>query len=65
MNKWIKILFGLILLNAVILFGYVSLSWGRYDFGRPAFILLKGGLMWMVAFIAVFLIILGILELKE
>jgi len=61
MNKWFEILLGLILITAVV---YV---WGMnfFSFGTAALIVLKGGLMWFVAMIALLLIILGISDLKE
>ena len=67
MNKWIELLFGLILLIGAILLGYYStvLEWGFWDFGRPAWIFFKGGLIWFVAMIGLLFIMLGISDLKE
>ena len=61
MNKWIKLLLGLILIAGAI---YV---WGMntLNFGSAALIVLKGGLMWFVIMIALLLIILGITDIKE
>ncbi len=65
MNNLLKIFIGLLLLIATILFGFYSLSWGLWDFGRPAFYVLKGGIFWLVIGISLILITLGIIELKE
>lgn len=71
MNKWVELLFGLILLIGVILFAWASSSYNWILFGRdfnflhPAWVFLKGGLFWLVAMIGTLLIILGINDLRE
>jgi len=65
MNKWLKILIGLILIIGVILLSYYSLNWGRWDFGHPAWEFLKGGIVWVVFLVGLLVLILGISELKE
>jgi len=61
MNKWLKLLIGLILVIAVV---YV---WGMdfLGFGTAALIALKGGLIWFVLMIGLLLLFLGINEIKE
>lgn len=61
MNKWLQILVGLILLLGGI---YV---WGMnyFSFGNAALTVLKGGLMWIVLFVGVILVVLGISSLKN
>ena len=61
MNKWLKLLAGLILLIASI---YI---WGTniFGFGAAAINFLKGGIIWLVILISIVLIVLGISELKE
>jgi hypothetical protein len=61
MNKWIEILFGLILLN-----GAIFTWWGNFwNFGEAALNFFKGGLIWMVIFVGFIFIILGISDLKD
>lgn len=61
MNKWIQIIVGLILLLGGIF------VWGMnyFSFGSAALNLLKGGLMWIVLFVGLILVILGISSLKN
>jgi len=61
MNKWIKILLGLVFLNFAIF------AWGYnfWNFGEAALNFLRGGLIWMVIFIGLIFIILGISDLKD
>jgi hypothetical protein len=61
MNKWIKLLLGLLVLNATVL---VCLN-DFFGFRSAALTLLKGGVVWIVFFIGILLIFLGITELKE
>jgi hypothetical protein len=69
MNKWLKILVGLILVIGMILLGFYShyQNWGmgRWDFGGPAWEFLKGGIVWFVVLIGLLFLMLGISELKE
>jgi hypothetical protein len=61
MNKWLKILSGLVFLNLAIF------AWGYnfWNFGEAALNFFRGGLVWMVIFVGIILIILGISELKD
>ncbi|MEX0920758.1 MAG: hypothetical protein WDZ62_00645 [Candidatus Pacearchaeota archaeon] len=71
MNKWIELILGLILLVGIILVGWASSAYSWTIFGKDlnflhsAWIFLKGGIFWLVAMIAILLIILGISDLKE
>ncbi len=71
MNKWLELVFGLVLLIVVILIGWASsaYSWvwlGKdFNFLHSAWIFFKGGLFWFVTLIAVLLILLGINDIKE
>lgn len=60
MNKWIELLFGLILVIAPV---YV---WGMniWGFGEAALTFFKGGLVWFVIMIGLLFIMLGISDLK-
>ena len=61
MNKWVELLFGLVLLIVAILFwGY---NW--FGFGTAALEFLKGGLVWFVLLIGILFILLGISDLKS
>lgn len=63
MNKWLKILLGLILVIAVLLLatpGMPLASWGV-----AAWTLIKGGITILVAIIGIALIILGISDLRD
>lgn len=70
MNKWIEILFGLILVIGVILVGYYSaantwtIAGASLDFRHAAWIVLKGGVFWFVVMIGVLFILLGISDLR-
>jgi len=61
MNKFISILFGLILLIAGVL------VWGNNwaGFGDAALAFLQGGIVWLVLLIGLMLVILGISDLKD
>lgn len=71
MNKWFELIFGLILLVALILIGWASSTYSWTLFGKDlnlfhsAWIFLKGGIFWFVAVISILLIILGINDLRE
>ena len=60
MNKFISILFGLILL-AVGVYG----AFGLPSWGEAALSFLKGGIVWLVLLIGLMLVILGISDLKN
>ncbi len=64
MNKWTEIISGLILLVIGILVWYYTYGIGFWDFGTPAWEVLKGGIMWLVLGFGVLLVILGISDLK-
>jgi predicted phage tail protein len=61
MNKWIEILLGVVLLNGAIF------AWGFnfWNFGEAALNFFRGGLVWMIIFIGLILITLGISDLKN
>jgi hypothetical protein len=71
MNKWLEILFGLIIFIGTILISWASsaYSWtilGRnLNFLHAGWILLQGAIFWIALLIGLFLIILGITNLKE
>jgi hypothetical protein len=65
MNKWLELIFGLILVIGMLLFSFYSQSWGSWDFWSPAISLLKGGIFWAILGVGFVLILLGINDLKE
>lgn len=71
MDKLIEILMGLVLVVGTILIGYFSwiqnwtIAGFSIDFLHSAWILLKGGIFWMILMIGILLIVIGISELKE
>ena len=71
MNKGLEIFLGLVLLVGAILVGWISsvYNWTLFgkslDFFNAAWILLKGGIFWIVFFVGLLLIILGISDLKD
>lgn len=71
MNKWGELFLGLILLVGAILVAWLSsinnwtLFGKSFDFLHPAWILLKGAIIWVVLFAGLLLIILGINDLKN
>ena len=64
MNKWAEILLGLILVIGAIIIAFYSMNWGTWDFARPAWTFLKGGLFWLVLMVGALFILLGISDLK-
>ncbi len=66
MNKWTELLAGLILvIVAVLVWGYSS-QWGNFwDFGTAAWTVLKGSIIWGVIMIGLLFIMLGISDLKD
>ena len=60
MNKFISILFGLILLAAGIYGAFALSSWGK-----AALAFLQGGIIWLVLLIGLLLVILGLSDLKD
>ena len=71
MNKWIEILIGLVLLNGAIIISWYSSSnsWTilgkNLNFLHAGWIVLQGGIFWLVIMAGLLFIILGISDLKE
>lgn len=63
MNKWLKILLGLILLLVPLYLVFPGMSLASW--GYAAWQLVKGGITLGILFIGLILIIIGISELKE
>ena len=61
MNKWIELLFGLVLINLAVVAWWTN-YWGL---GEATLTFFKGGLVWFVIGIGLLLILLGISDLKE
>ena len=60
MNKWIELLFGLILINLAVITWYE----GWWGLGDAALAFFKGGLVWFVIMIGLLFLLLGISDLK-
>ena len=67
MNKWIELLLGLILVNAVIFLAWFSGEWfgAFWNFKHAAWEFFKGGVVWFLLMTGFLLIVLGISDLKE
>jgi len=71
MNKWAELFIGLILLIGAILVAWFSSIYDWTLFGKSfnflssAWIVLKGGIFWFVFLIGLFLVILGISDMKD
>lgn len=69
MNKWVELLFGLILVIAAVLVSGFSANWvlwgHSFNFGSAAWTFLKGGIIWFVIMIGLLFLMLGISDLKE
>ena len=68
MNKWAKVLLGLVLIIAVVVFSWYSADFGSgnfWNFRHAAWEFLKGGLVWLIFLIGLLFLILGISELKD
>jgi TRAP-type C4-dicarboxylate transport system permease small subunit len=67
MNKWLELLIGLVLINAVILIAWYSGEWwgSFWNFKYAAWEFFKGGLVWFGIMIGTLFIMLGISDLKE
>ena len=63
MNKWLKILIGLILVIGVVLLVFPGMPLASW--GMAAWTLIKGGITILVAIIGILLIVLGISDLKN
>ncbi len=60
MNKWLELLFGLILVVGTVVFALQVDPWGQ-----AALEFLRGGLVWFVGLIGLLFLLLGISDLKE
>ena len=65
MNKWIELLFGLILLIGAVLVWFYTSGLEVWNFGTASWEFLKGGIMWGVIMLGLLFILLGISDLKE
>jgi len=66
MNKWVEILFGLILLNGIIFLAWYSPAWGSFwNFRHATWEFVKGGAVCFFLLIGLVLIMLGISDLKD
>ena len=69
MNKWAEILIGLALIIIAVLIGFYSQTWTIFgkdlNLLHAAWILLKGGIFWLVILIGLLFLLLGISDLKE
>jgi len=63
MNKWLKILIGLIILTGTILLVFPNMPLSSW--GRAAWILVKGGITLIAILVGIVLIVLGISDLKN
>jgi len=63
MNRWLKILIGLILV--IVPLALVAPGMPLSNWGRAAWELIKGGITILVILIGILLIVLGISELKD
>lgn len=63
MNKWLKILIGLIVLTGTILLVFPNMP--MESWGKATLTLVKGGITLLALFIGLIMIILGILDLKN
>ena len=63
MNKWLKIIIGLIILTGTVLLVFPNMPLASW--GKAAWILIKGGITLLAILIGVILIILGISDLKN
>lgn len=69
MNKWMELFLGLILVVAAILVWGYSANWNlwgiSFDFAAPAWMVLKGGVIWFTILIGLLFILLGITDLRD
>ncbi len=64
MNKFLELLVGLVFL-LVPIYLWLAKEGGVWGFGNAALIFFKGGLIWMMIFIGVVFILIGISDLKD
>ena len=61
MNKWAEIFFGLVLvIGAILGWAFLPGNWGE-----AALQFLKGGIVWIVIFVGLLFLMLGISDLKD
>lgn len=66
MNKWSELLIGTVLLIGIVLFTWVSPSWGDFwNFRHAAWEFLKGSIFWIIALVGLLFVLLGINDLKN
>ena len=63
MNKWLKIIIGLIVLTGTILIVFPNMP--MESWGKAALTLVKGGITLLAIFVGLILIVLGIMDLKN
>lgn len=63
MNKWIKIILGLIILISSVLLFFPDMLFESW--GKDALILIKGGIVWFLIGLGFLFILLGISDIKE
>ncbi len=63
MNKWLKIIIGLIVLTGTILLVFPNMP--MESWGKAALTLVKGGITLLAIFVGLILIVLGIMDLKN
>lgn len=61
MNKWVELLFGLILIVGSI---YVAWGMNLFHMGAAAVQFLKGGVVWVAILVGLLFVMLGISDLK-
>ncbi len=64
MNKWAELFLGLIFIIGAIIAAFLTTGLGAWDFWSAAWIVLKGGVFWVVAGVGALFILLGISDLK-
>lgn len=71
MNKWIELLLGLLILVGAMLVAWSSSTYNWMLFGKDinflhaAWILLKGGVLWLALMIGLLFVLLGLNDLRE
>lgn len=66
MNKWLELIVGMIFISLAVYLWVSSTQFGEFwNFGKAAWILIKGSFLLSVVFIGFILVILGISDLKN
>ena len=71
MNKWIELLLGLLIVVVTMLAAWSSSLYNWMLFGKEinflhaAWLLLQGGVFWLVFFIGLLFVLLGLNDLRE